>query len=107
MAIGPISMGATRPSWTVTVLKADNSALDLTGATYTGVLYETRTANRKTLTTGNYSTTNATSGIFTYAPGSTDTDTPGIWDFETVITIGGQTYYITVPSIQILPRKAP
>lgn len=105
--IGPIYMGATRPSWVVTVLRADNSALDITGASFTGVLYETRTANRKTLTPGNYSVTNATGGVFTYAPAATDTDTPGLWDFETAITISSQVYYITVPSIQILPRKAP
>lgn len=107
MAIGPVYMGATRPLWVVTVLKSDNTALDLTSASYTGTLYENRTANRKTLTPGNYATSNAPGGIFTYTPQSSDTDTPGTWDFETAITISGGVYYVTVPNIQILPRKAP
>ena len=107
MAIGPITQGSTRPSWVVTVLRADNTALDLTGATYTGVLYELRTSNRKTLTPGNYSTTNASSGIYTYAPASGDVDTPGTWQWETVVTISAQTYTITVPNIQITGKYAP
>jgi hypothetical protein len=107
MAIGPFTLGSTRPSWVVTFLRTDNSAIDLTGATYTGVLYELRLSIRKTLTVGNYSTTNATAGIYTYAPGSVDVDTAGLWQWETVITIGGQTYTAVVPNIRILDKFAP
>lgn len=106
MAIGPITVGATRPSWVVTILRADNTALDITGATFTGCLYELRQSNRLTLTPGNYSITNATSGIFTYAPVSADVAVPGTWQWETVVTISAQTYVITVPNIQILGKYA-
>lgn len=107
MAIGPITAGQTRPSWVVTYLRADNTAVDLTGATYTGLLYDPRTSTRITLSPSNYSTTNATAGIFTYAPQSSDISSPGAFWWQTIITISSQTYYVLLPyQILITPSYA-
>lgn len=101
--LGPVIQGSTRPAWVLTVKQSDNSALNLTGATYTGKLArESATTTAKTLTVGSYATTTAASGIFTYSPVAADVDTPGVWIMQTIITLSSQTYYVWV-RIPILP----
>lgn len=102
--LGRLVQGATRPSWTLTVYQSNNNPLDISGASYSGVLYNVRTQNRKTLG-ANYTTSDATNGIFVYAPAAADVDTAGLWVWETAITISGQTYYVRA-RLEILPRYA-
>ena len=104
-SIGEIIQGSTRPIWTLTVKQSDNSALNLTGATFTGVLANLETGTIKTLTTGNFAISNAASGIFTYSPASADVNMPGQWMWETCITISSQTYYVWARA-EVLARYA-
>lgn len=97
-ALGPFVQGATGPGWVVTVLTSVNAAINLTTATYAGVLYDPVTSTRKNCA-GSYSTTTAASGIFTYAPAAGDSDTPGVWWWESKLTIGTEIYYVRIPVI--------
>ena len=96
--LGPFVQGQFRPTWVMTVLLADNSALNLTGATFTGVLYEPLLATRQS-TAGSYAITTAASGVFTYSPVAADTAIPGVWWWETQITISTAVYILRLPVI--------
>ncbi|MCR4339667.1 MAG: hypothetical protein NUW01_07250, partial [Gemmatimonadaceae bacterium] len=80
------------------VFKQDNSALDITGATFAGALVNRRGSQVKALTAGNYDIDDATNGKFSYAPDATDTNEDGLWEWRTVLTISGETY----PSIGLV-----
>jgi hypothetical protein len=86
-----IVQGATRPAWVVTFKFDDDSALNLTGASYAGVLRRMDGGTSKS-TAGSYATTTAASGIFTYTPHADDVSEMGTWTWETTITISSQPY---------------
>ena len=94
--IGPIVVGQRRPSWVVTVQFDDNTALTLTGGTFTGVMKNIETGTKKTMTVGSYSITGATTGILTYAPVAADVDSAGTWIWQTKITISAVDYIVNV-----------
>ena len=102
MAISPWMKGATRPSWTLTVLKDDKTPLDITGATFTGKLIKRGTTTTKAMTVGSFSITDATNGVFTYAPVTGDVDTAGIWRLQVTLTISSQTYIPRFADIEIV-----
>ena len=89
--IGPFSVGSRKPDWVVTYQFKDNTALNLTGATFAGVLYRKAAEFRKD-TAGTYAITTAASGIFTYTVAAADVDAPGDWIWETTITISALAY---------------
>lgn len=91
--------------WQLTVLKADNSAKDITGATFTGTLYDVERAVRITLTAGQYAIVTAASGIFSYAAAAGDTPEPGLYIWETIFTISTRTYNVRA-MFQVLPKLA-
>jgi hypothetical protein len=97
--LGPFIEGATRPAWVITVLFSDNTPLNLTGATFASAFYDPRTATLKDTSLGAYAITTAASGIFTYTPVAADTDTPGVWWWQTTITIAGAVYIIRMPVV--------
>lgn len=103
--LGQIVQTQTRPSWTITVVQSNNSPLDITGATFTGVLQNLRRSERISCTVGSYSITTAASGIFTYAPVAADVASLGLWGWQTIMTISGQLYIIRF-RIDILPNWA-
>lgn len=94
MALGPIYKGQTRPSWVFTVHKSDGTALDITGATFTGTIRDRRSGTTVTLTVGSFSITTAASGIFTYAPVAADVAAVGSFIVEAVITISGGVFKV-------------
>lgn len=83
--------GATRPAWVVTYKFDDDSALDITGASYAGILRRLDGGTSKAIA-GSYATTTAASGIFTFSPAAGDVDEAGTWLWETTLTISTQTY---------------
>lgn len=97
--------GMMGDTWQLTVLKADNSAKDITGATFTGCLYEIDAARRVTLTTGSYAIVTAASGIFSYAPAAVDTAEPGNYIWETIFTISSRTFNVRA-FITVVPKLA-
>lgn len=101
-AIGPLIQGATRPSWVVTVKDSTGSALDITGATFTGVLKHQGSSRSITCTVGSYSITDATAGKLTYAPVAADVAEPGAYLWETTMTISSQPYKLWA-LVRVLP----
>jgi hypothetical protein len=88
----------------ITVKQPDGSPVDITGATFTGVLHDVRSnAPKKTLTSGNFAITDAGNGKFTYTPVADDVNTPGTWLLETVITISSQPRKVQTKPFEILP----
>lgn len=87
--------GATRPTWVVTYKFEDDSALDITGATFAGFLKRLDGGTGKA-TAGSYAITTAASGIFTYSPATGDVDEPGTWIWQTTLTLSTQTYVVQV-----------
>jgi hypothetical protein len=108
LALGPIVQGAIRPSWTFTLLQSNNSPLVITGATFTGVLYDKQRATALTLTPGNFAISDGANGIFVYTPVSGDVAVPGTYEVEIALTISGNAYYIRTPDpLVIMERYAP
>jgi hypothetical protein len=97
MALGPIVKGATRPIWTGTLLKTDGSTLDITGASFTGVLFDEESTQSVTLTPGNFAISSAAGGVFTYTPVAGDVATVGDYTFEVSVSLGGGTYKGQMP----------
>lgn len=88
--------GQTRPSWTITIKQSNNSPLDVTGATVTGVLYDKQRAASVTLG-GAFAITDGANGVFVYSPVAADTATPGVFEVEFKLVISTQTYYLRAP----------
>ncbi len=85
--------GSLSPAWTVTVLKRDKTAYDLTGATFAGAL--ARDAQSKA-TAGTYANTTPTSGVFTYTQAAADVAVAGKWIWDTKITIASRPVHVLV-----------
>jgi hypothetical protein len=96
MALGPMIQGQTRPSWTITIKQSNNSPLDITGATVTGVLYDKVRTSTVTLT-GVFTITDGSNGVFVYSPAAADTVTPGVFEVEFKLVISTQIYYLRAP----------
>lgn len=94
--LGPLIAGSTRPSWIISVIQTDNNPFNLTGATFTGVLRDV-SSNLIITLAGSYSITDAANGTFTYAPVAADVAVPGIFIWETVITISSQPTAVQLP----------
>ncbi len=90
--------GSLSPTWTVTVLKKNQSALDITSATFTGVLHRKGTPASKDLvcTVANYAISSGTGGIFTYAPVAGDVAMAGSYIWDTRITISAKDIHVLV-----------
>lgn len=106
----PVDLGAwvesaTRPSLSLQVKDAGNSALDITLATFTGVLRDRDTGLKVTLTTGSFSITTAASGIFAYAWATTDLATPGRYELEAILTLSTQKYLVR-GLVAVTPKQA-
>lgn len=65
MALAEAIAGALRPSQVITWTDGDGDAMDLTGATLTGVLHNTRTGESRAIA-GTLSVTDAAAGVFTW-----------------------------------------
>ena len=104
--LGPIVQGSTRPVWTLTVIQSSNAALNITGATFSGVLYDKSTSTAIVLG-GAFSISDAAGGIFVYTPVAADTAQPGLFEVEFKVTIATNPYYLrTSKPLQILERWA-
>ena len=101
--LGPITQGDLLPVWTITLKLTDNSAHNLTGATFTGTLWDEETSNRITLG-GTFSITDAANGKFTYAPVAADVADAGRYTVEFAITQSAKPFYVSTPLL-IRPRK--
>jgi hypothetical protein len=91
--IGPLIEGSTRPIWNFTVIQDDNTAFNLAGATFAGVLYS-RPDTRSITLGGSFSITSAAAGTFTYTPVAGDVAEAGEFEIEIAITIGAQPIYV-------------
>ena len=103
--IGPLIQNATRPAWVVIIYNQDNSKLNITGATFTGVLRDMDSNQSIASTVGSYAITEATGGKFTYSPVAADVAVPGRWLWETTLTISSQTYKVRA-WVMMLPSIA-
>lgn len=102
--LGPIVAGAIRPTWTMTVLQSSNAPLNLTGATFAGVLYDKQTATA-TVLGGSFAISSAADGIFVYTPVAADTAQKGVFEVEIKITIATFTYYLRTPEPLIILER--
>ena len=102
--IGPIVQGSLRPIWSFTVIQDDNTAFNLTGATFTGVLYSRPTSRAITLT-GAFTITSATLGTFTYTPVAGDVAESGEFEIEIAIIIAAAPIYVR-DHVTIMERYA-
>ena len=103
--IGPLVQGSTRPIWNFSVIQDDNTPLNLTGATFAGVVYSRPNA-RAIVLGGAWLLVSALAGTFSYTPVAGDVAEPGEWDIEIIITIGAQPIYVR-DHVTILERYTP
>jgi len=101
-----VVQGQTGPLWDLTFKKADNSAFDLTGVTYTSaVLFDRQriAAGTGLATAGAFVTVSASAGTATFAPAAADVAVPGEYIFEILITKSSLAHYFRTP-VTVLER---
>lgn len=88
MALSPWSSGATLPLWNVTIADDSGAAVNLTGATLSLIIRNTRTLTDQT-GAGSWSITSATAGQAQYTWAAADSATPGDYALIIVATYSG------------------
>lgn len=102
MALSPLYVGETHPTWSLTWLVDGGSALNITGATLTGVLQNVKGGTDVTLA-GTFTITSGSAGTFTYAPVAADLATAGSYQLQIKAVFGDSTVEYSDPvPVQIL-----
>lgn len=94
--LGPFIAGSYATDWSFTFKKTDNSAYNLTGATFAGVMYSKDRAASLTLP-GTFSIVSATLGTASYSPTGAETAIKGDYVFQVAVIKGGETDYFSSP----------
>ncbi len=96
-------VGDTLTPFSVRFIDENGSPYSLIDATFSMVMVEKTSQERKECT-GPWTTSDAEGGLAYYGWQAEDVNTPGLWEFQVEITIGGQTAH-TKPIVRpmILP----
>jgi len=78
--------GARHFGKTITWTRDDDSAVDLTSATVTGRMEQIGVASSAKAIDGAFVVTDATNGVFTWAPGATDVEDDGRFKVQFIAT---------------------
>ena len=81
MGLAAAVQGARRPAQVITWTDADGTAVNLTGATITGIIRNRATGAARAVD-GTLTVTTPAAGVFTWAYGTTDVGTAGLFDVQ-------------------------
>jgi hypothetical protein len=93
MPISPWAKGQLSPSWTIPMVRDNNTQMDLTGVTTNQLSLVIYNSNYVQTTTGNgtFSILETSPGMVRYVPASPDAGTAGTFYVRVVINFGGST----------------